>query len=361
MIDVKIYSIIILVLSIIIILIGYGMIPLFRPPPQTVSDKLPTLIFFILIALIFAVAFVLIFTLVTPDVFINKTTKTPIVYTNPTLNLSRLQQSQTQTLQSQTTGRGSLPGIIPPGPTFDTRPQAPNFGGSTFFTSYYQFDPNDRTLKKLAIDKITDGTPISDYFHRNDESIFTLTDGTIVSILGDNIEKIRSSPPIQKIRILGNQYIGFSNGKLYLSSDLKNWREDTTKPSNIIDFDVPVNQNYILYIRTPKENILYDTKSNQVITTEPAEPKRFGSSVNSYVKYTPDAIIHNRDNQQTSYKGYIIGDVDNRDRLYIFPVKLNDDYTVKDIFTADNNVILKVDSFIQPQDQINVSNDVISR
>lgn len=353
MIDVKIYSIIILVLSIIIILVGYGMIPLFRPPPQTVTDKLPTLIFLIVITVVFALAFVLIFTLVTPDVFIQKktTTRTPTTYASQMTNLQ----------QTKTNGRGSLPGIIPPGPTFDTRPQAPNFGGSTFFTSYYQFDPTNRTLKKLSIDNITDGTPISDYFHRNDESIFTLTDGTIVSILGDDVQKIRSSPPIQKIRILGNQYIGFSNGKLYLSSDLKNWREDTSKPSNIIDFDVPVNQNHILYIRTPKENILYDSKTNQVISTESPEPKRFGSSVNSYVKYTPDAIIHNRDNQQTSYKGYIIGDVDNRDRLYIFPVKLNDDYTVKEIFTADNNVILKVDSFIQPQDQINVSNEVVTR
>lgn len=353
MIDVKVYSIIILVLSIIIILIGYGMIPLFRPPPQTVTDKLPTLIFLIVIAVVFALAFVLIFTLVTPDVFIQKksTTKTPTTYASQTNNLA----------QTQTSGRATLPGIIPLGPTFDTRPQTPNFGGSTFFTSYYQFDPTNRTLKKLSIDNITDGTPISDYFHRNDESIFTLTDGTIVSILGDDIQKIRSSPPIQKIRILGNQYIGFSNGKLYLSSDLKNWREDTSKPSNIIDFDVPVNQNHILYIRTPKENILYDSKTNQVISTEAPEPKRFGSSVNSYVKYTPDAIIHTRDNQQTSYKGYIIGDVDNRDRLYIFPVKLNDDYTVKEIFTADNNVILKVDSFIQPRDQINVSNEVVTR
>jgi hypothetical protein len=353
MIDVKVYSIIILVLSIIIILVGYGMIPLFRPPPQTITDKLPTLIFLIVIAIIFAIAFVLIFTLVTPDVFIGKkTTKTPISYASQIPNLSQT--------QNNIVGRGSLPGIIPPGPTFDTKLQPPNFGGSTFFTTYYQFDPNDRTLKRLAIDNITDGTPISDYFHRNDESIFVLTDGTIVSIIGDEIQKIRSSPPIQKIRILDNQYIGFSNGKLYLSSDLKNWREDKSKPSNIIDFDVPVNQNNVLYIRTPKENILYDSKTNQVISTEGPEPKRFGSSLDSYVKYTQDAIIHNRGNKQTSYNGYIIGDVDNRDRLYIFPVKLNDDYTVKEIFTADNNVILKVDSFIQPQDRINVSNQVFT-
>jgi len=254
-----------------------------------------------------------------------------------------------------------LPGIIPPGPTFDKKTQPPNFGGSTFFTSYYQFDPMNRTLKKLSTDKITPGTPISDYFHRNDESIFTLTDGTIVSILGDNVETIKSSPPITKVRILGNQYIGFSNGKLYLSSDLKNWKEYPMSPSDVVDFDVPVNQNNILYIRTPKENIIYDDKTMKIISKEAPEPKRFGSNLNSYVKYTPDSIIHYRNNQQTSYQGYVIGDVDNQDRLYIFPVKLNDDYTVNEIFTADNNVILKVDSFNKPADQINVSNDVITR
>lgn len=354
MIDVKVYSIIILILSIIIILVGYGMIPLFRPPPQTITDKLPTLIFLIVITLIFTLAFVLIFTLVTPEVFITKkSTKMPTTYAS--------ELSRPQNMTVVTNGRGSLPGIIPPGPTFDNNTPSTNFGGSTFFTTYYQFDPNERSLKKLMIDNITDGTPISDYFHRNDESIFTLTDGTIVSILGDDIQKIRSSPPIQKIRILGNQYIGFSNGKLYLSSDLKNWREDTSKPSNIVDFDVPVNQNNILHFRTPKEGVLYDTKTNQVLSTEGPEPKRFGSSVNSYVKYTQDAIIHNRNNQQNSYSGYIIGDVDNNDRLYIFPVKLNDDYTVKEIYTADNNVILKVDSFTKPQDRIDVSSQVVTR
>lgn len=358
MIDVKVYSIIILILSIIIILVGYGMIPLFRPPPQTITDKLPTLIFLIIITLIFALAFVLIFTLVTPEVFITKkSTMRPTTYASESINLSRPQSMGGQSMAN----RGTLPGIIPPGPTFDNNTSSTNFGGSTFFTTYYQFDPNERSLKKLSIDNITDGTPISDYFHRNDESIFVLTDGTIVSILGDDVQKIRSSPPIQKIRILGNQYIGFSNGKLYLSSDLKNWTQDTSKPSNIVDFDVPVNQNNILYFRTPKESVLYDTKTNQVLSTEGPEPKRFGSSVNSYVKYTQDSIIHNRNNQQNSYSGYIIGDVDNKDRLYIFPVKLNDDYTVKEIYTADNNVILKVDSFTKPQDRIDVSSEVVTR
>jgi hypothetical protein len=331
------------------------MIPLFRPPIQTVSDRLPTLIFFIVIALVFAIAFVLIFTLVTPDVFIKKSSSSSNRI--PT-NFSEIAAPLMPNMNNKAQG---LPGIIPPGPTFDTKKPPPNFGGTTFYQSYYQFDPATRTLNKLSTDKITTGTPISDYFHRNDESIFTLTDGTIVSILGDNIETIKSNPPITKIRILGNQYIGLSNGKLYLSSDLKNWKEHPMSPSDVVDFDVPVNQNNILYIRTTKENIFYDEKNMKIISKEAPEPKRFGSTLNSYVKYTPDAIVHYRNNQQTSYQGYLIGDVDNQDRLYIFPVKLNDDYTVNEIFTADNNVILKVDSFNKPVDQINVSNDVITK
>lgn len=347
MIDVKVYSIIILVFLIIIMLIGIGTIPLFRPKTQTVNDSIQTLILLIVVGLVLAIGFILIITLVGPETFASLQ-PTPIRTQIPNIPFS-----------STTSG---LPGIIPPGPTFDqTASQIPNFGSSTFFTSYYQFDPRNRTLKKLSLDKITDGTPITDYYHRNDESIFVLLDGTIVSILGDDIERIKSSPPMQKIRVAGNQYVGFSNGKLYVSSDLKNWKEYPFSPTNVIDFDVPVGQNNIIYIRTQKENILWDALNNKVISTEAPEPKRFGSTVNSYVKYLQDGIVHTRGSEQQTYKGYIIGDVDNNDRLYIFPVKLNDDYTVKDIFTADNNVILKIDSFIKPSDSINVSSEVITK
>ena len=280
-------------------------------------------------------------------------------------NIQNVISSKVQQTISGSTVSGNRPvppGIIPPGPVFNTQPnQTPNFGGTTFLTSYYQYEPQSRTLKKLSLDNITGGQPVSDYFHKNDESIFVMTDGTIVSILGDKIEKIKSSPQIEKIRVLGNQYIGLSNGKLYLSSDLKNWKDYSPISGVIVDFDVPVAQNQILYVRTQKENILFDSQNNQVIQTESPEPKRFGSNVNSFVKYTQEGIVHNRGNEKMSYNGYVIGDVDNKDRLYIFPVRLNDNYTVKEIYTADNNVIVKVESFVTPSDTLNVDSNVITK
>jgi hypothetical protein len=357
MIDAKTYSIIILVLLLIILSVAFGTIPFFRPKLKSINDTLPTLVLLIIVMVVFSIIMILIVSLVKPDTFF--TSKSYGSIQVPTIQnvqpVPPLQQSVGST-------KPPLPGIIPPGPVFDqTKSQIPNFGSSTFFTSYYQFNPRDRTLKKLDIDKITDGTPIIDYYHKNDESIFVLLDGTIVSILGENIDKIKSTPPIQKIRVSGNQYVGFSNGKLYVSSDLKNWKEYPFSPMNVIDFDVPVSQNDIIYIRTQKENILWDTKNNKVISSESPDPKRFGSNLNSYVKYLQDGIIHVRGNEQQQYNGYIIGDVDNNDRLYIFPVKINDQYTIKDIFTADNNVILKIDSFVKPSDTINVSNDMITK
>jgi hypothetical protein len=295
---------------------------------------------------------------VNPESFV-KTTKNNTLQPVQTILNSAIQSSTGPSIPSSST---MLPGIIPPGPTFTTSmTQMPNFGGSTLFTSYYQLNPSDRSLKRLSLDNITGGVNISDYFHRNDESIFVLDDGTIISILGDDIQKYKSSPAIRKIRVSGNKFIGFSNGKLYTSSDLKNWTEYSNLPRDIIDFDVPVNQNNIIYIRTPKENILFDSKTNQTISTENPDPKRFGSVLTSFVKYNPDGITHNRGGEQMTYKGYLIGDVDNQDRLYIFPVKLNDNYTIKEIYTADSNVILKVDSFVKPSDSISVTNDVITR
>jgi hypothetical protein len=298
---------------------------------------------------LFSLALLLISTLVKGNVF---TPKTKIISNQNIASNTMIQQSNTSS---------ALPGIIPPGPVFPEMASKPNFGGTTFFTSYYQYDTKDKSLKKLSLDKITGGVNVSDYFHRNDETIFVLDDGTIVSILGDDIQRYKTSPSIQKIRISGNQYVGFSNGKLYLSSDLKNWTENQGTPKDIVDFDVPVGQTNILYIRTPKENIIYDVKANKVLSTESPDPKRFGSNLNSYVKYTQDGIVHNRGSQQNSYQGYLIGDVDNKDNLYIFPVKLDESSMIREMYTADDNVILKIDTFKTPSDKINVANQVITK
>lgn len=359
MIDVRVFSITIIIIVLLVTIIGYGLLPLFRYKKQTNDDSKLMFGFLIAITILFSLAFVIILSTVKPESFVKDTKKDTPQPVQTILN-SAIQTSTTQ--PSSTVSSNMPPGIIPPGPTFTTpTTQTPNFGGSTFFTSYYQFNPNDRSLKKLSLDNITGGTNISDYFHRNDESIFVLDDGTIISILGDDIQKYKSSPSMRKIRVSGNRYIGISNGKLYTSSDLKNWAEYSNLPRDIIDFDVPVNQNNIIYIRTPNENILFDSKTNQTISTESPDPKRFGSVLTSFVKYNPDGITHNRGADQMTYKGYIIGDVDNQDRLYIFPVKLNDNYTIKEIYTADSNVILKIDSFVKPADTISVTNDVITR
>ena len=359
MIDVRVYSIIILVICVIVLIVGYALIALFRPPPQVVNDTLGLLIYFIVLIVIFGLILILITTLVKPSTFIKSSS-------NALPQRQSMIPSQPmipgQMSNNQTMSNADLKALIPPGPIFNqnqSSSKAPNFGGSTFITSYYQYDPNDKTLNKIYLDKITEGQILSDYFHRNDETIFTLDDGHIISVFGNDVQRIMSSPPIKKVRVLNGKYIGLSDGKLYTSSDLKTWTQDTTKPQDIVDFDVPATQTSILYLRTPNENKIIDTKTNNVLVTEKPEPKRFGSNINSYVKYTEDGVMYVNGNQQMFYKGYNIGDVDNTDRLYVVPAKLKDGYRVIDAFTADNNAIFKVESFGRSPDKINVGNEFI--
>ena len=354
MVAVQIFSISIFVFLLLVIIVSFGMIPIFRLKTQSIFDSKTLFIFLIVLAILFSLAFIIIFLSVKPENFIRPARRLPDFITIPTVPPRNI---------PTTPPRGiNAPGPIPEPPTFPPTTQPPNYGGRTQFTSYYQYNPRDRTLNKLSLERITGGKNIIDYFHRNDESIFVLDDGTVVSILGDDIQTYRTSPPIQKIRVLGNQYVGLSNGKLYLSSDLRNWTEDRTKPSNIIEFDVPAAQTNILYIRSVDGNFLYDINTNQIVSREtPGEPKRYGSVLDSYVKYVSDGIVHNRGTQETKYTGFIIGDVDNKDTLYIFPVKISDEYSINEIYTADDNVILKVFSFENPPDRIPIPNETVIR
>jgi hypothetical protein len=231
--------------------------------------------------------------------------------------------------------------------------------------SYYQYDPSTKTLKRLSLENVTQGKELVDYFHKNDESLFVLDDGTIVSIVGDNITRYPSTG-IQKIRITNNRYVGLSNGKLYVSKDLTNWQHDTSKPSNVIDFDIPTKQNNILHLQTPTENLLLDVNTNGILSREPATQKKYGTTTQSFVKFSNGGAFHN---DQTYYKDVDLANIDDYDNLYIVPNKntrtpssaRQDNYQIQDILTSDNQSIAKIRSNNILPDKIYVGEDIIYR
>ena len=221
---------------------------------------------------------------------------------------------------------------------------------------YYQFLPKEKIMKKLNLENLTEGKQIVDYFHRNDESIFLLSDGTAISIIGDQVSKEKTVPPIQKIRVLGNQYIGLSGGKLFVSKNLKDWTLDSTKPNNVIDFDVPTGQNNFLFVQTPSDNLILDVKkNNQIVTRDKSETTKFGSSVDKFVRIDNQGVWINGKNLVKNYK---IADIDQKDHVYIVPSQTSE-FTVKNIMTADDYAILELDGKNVLADRIFVGDQII--
>jgi hypothetical protein len=221
---------------------------------------------------------------------------------------------------------------------------------------YYQFLPKEKIMKKLNLDNLTAGKKIIDYFHRNDESIFVLSDGTVISIIGDKITTEKSVPPIEKIRVLGKNYIGLSNGKLFISRDLKDWTLDSTKPSNVIDFDVPTKQSNYLFVQTPTDNLILDTtKNNRIVSREKSDTLKFGSTLDKYVKIDNQGVWING---KTLLKNYKIADIDQNDHVYAVPSETRE-FTATNIMTADDYALMELQSDPNLSERIFVGDQII--
>lgn len=356
MLDVRIYSLLIFILFMIVLGVGYGLIVFLQPKSDSNPYKL-----FIYYCILTGILF---FTLILVGIFVrSKTFYKPVQM--------RLSSAITQILQNPQT-QGNLRGVVqnmlqglappsvvtvPPGATVPpTVPSTPPLNSPPIVsptpsgpsevpptTSYYAFNPNTNSLDLINLDTVTLGKQILDTYHRNDESIFVLDDG-IVTILGDEISRYPGSIPIKKIRISKNEYIALANGKIYKSKDLANWTQDTTKPSNILDMDVPFNQDNLLFIQTPTENLIFDNQTNQVLLKEPSETRKYGSNTNNFLRKTNDGIYVVRDGMQSLYKGYPFGDVSNQNRFLVVPSQLKDGYKVIDSMNLDDKLLVKVET-----------------
>lgn len=214
--------------------------------------------------------------------------------------------------------------------------------GNTFFSgpvspiTYYSYNPDKQTLTRLNLGKTLDNKPLSDYFHKNDETIFVANDGTIVSILGNMTRKFQTLPGTKKIRILNNQYVALANGRIYTSKDLQSWKLDSSKPNNILDIDVPADQSNLLHIQTPKENLIIDANQNKVLSTSKSETKKYGSNYKQFVRFADNGIhIHDKNFE----KGYLHADIDHYNRVYLVPKSVSG-YSVKDLYTSDQLALI---------------------
>jgi hypothetical protein len=208
---------------------------------------------------------------------------------------------------------------------------------------YYIVNPETRSLSKINLQKTIGNQKLIDYFHKNDETIFVLADGTIVSIIGSNVNKFSSLPNVKKIRILNNQYVGLANGKIYLSKDLKTWTLDNSRPNgSIVDIDVPSNQNNILFVQTPNDSILYNVSNqNAILSRGPSEKRKYGSTVDYFIKLDNNGITSNLLDSKKTFKGYTLGEIDHEDHIYIVPDRVGN-MKVQDLFSSDNQAIVSL-------------------
>lgn len=223
---------------------------------------------------------------------------------------------------------------------------SPNF-------SYYSYNPSSKTLNKLNLSKTIGNGQLSDYFHKNDESLFVLNDGTIYSIIGNSTRKFNTLPKAKKIRIANNQYVALADGKIYTSNNLKNWTLDSTKPMNILDIDVPAQQNNFLHITTPKENLIIDVQQNKVLSSSKPDTKKYGSNVNNFVRFADSGVyLHDKYFQ----KGYSFADIDHYNRIYLVPDNVAG-YKVNNLHTSDQLAIVELNTKNGP-DKINVADQI---
>lgn len=219
--------------------------------------------------------------------------------------------------------------------------------------TYYSYSPNSKTLTKLNLSKTIGNGQLADYFHKNDESLFVLKDGTIVSILGNSTRKFNTLPNAQKIRIVNNQYVALANGKLYTSKNLKDWTLDGSKPIDIVDIDVPAQQSNYLHIQTPKENLVVDVLQNKVVSSSKPETKKYGSSVNHFVRLADSGVyLHDKYFQ----KGYDFADIDHYNQIYLVPKNVSG-YEVNDLHSSDKLAIVGLKTNNGPN-KINVADQI---
>ena len=150
------------------------------------------------------------------------------------------------------------------------------------------------------------------------------------------MRKLNTLPNVQKIRIVNNQYVGLANGKIYTSKNLKEWMMDSSKPFDIVDIDVPASQNNLLHIQTPRENLTVDFLQNKVLSSSASEPKKYGSSIQHFVRLGNGGVyLHDKYFQQ----GYPFADIDHMNQIYLVPNTVSG-YQVNDLHTSDKFAIV---------------------
>ena len=359
MIDVRLYSFLILILFIVVLGVGYGMIVFLQPKIDGVSS--PNKLFFYYLIL----TGILFFVLLTVGIFV----RSKAFYKPVPIKLSNAITKILENPQTQNNLRGVIEGsIVPPSspapsptpslPMMPPPPVSSNSSEKPPTTSYYGYNPNTKSLDLINLDNLTLGKQILDTYHRNDESIFVLYDG-IISVLGDEINRYTQGLPIKKVRISNNEYIGLANGKIYKSKDLANWVLDSSKPTNILDIDVPFQQDQILFIQTPSENLIVDNKTNQILAKEASESRKYGSNLNNYLRRTNDGIYIVQDGMQSLYKGYSFGDVSNQNRFLIVPNNLKDGYKVVDSMNLDDKLLVKIETLTDKPDNKIMVKDLV--
>lgn len=220
-------------------------------------------------------------------------------------------------------------------------------------TTYYSYDPKKRTLSKLNLSETVFNKPLSDYFHKNDESLFVLKDGSIVSIIGNMTRKINSLPKTQKIRIVNGKYVALADGKIYYSTNLKNWTLDATKPKDVIDIDVPSQQTNLIHIQTPAENLIVDDSQNKILSSSKSETKKYGSHVKNFVRFSDSGVYLN---DKLFQQGYQFAGIDHNNQIYLVPKNISG-FDVSELHTSDNNAIVGLNTPNGPS-KINIGDQI---
>ena len=356
MIDVRLYSFLILSVFMTLLLLGYVLIFVLRPKTESVSSPLRVFVYFLILSFFLGLflAFILIFV------------RSKIFYKPVQMRLSRMFDMENKNNLTPAVPPVPVPNSpsVPSSPFAPSSPLAPPSPPMSMAsekpptTSYYAYNPSTQTLEWIDLDKVTLGKQILDTFHRNDESIFVLDDG-IITILGDEINRYTQGLPIKKVRVLKNEYVGLANGKIYKSKDLANWVVDSSKPTNILDMDVPFNQDQILFIQTPNENLWIDANTNQVVNKESSEVRKYGSDLNNFLRKTNDGVYIVKDGMQSLFRGYGFGDVSNQNRFLVVPNQIKEGYKVIDSMNLDDKLLVKVETLTDKPERMIQTRDLI--
>jgi hypothetical protein len=126
-----------------------------------------------------------------------------------------------------------------------------------------------------------------------------------------------------------------------------------------LDMDVPFNQDQILFIQTPNENLWIDANTNQVVNKESSEVRKYGSDLNNFLRKTNDGVYIVKDGMQSLFRGYGFGDVSNQNRFLVVPNQIKEGYKVIDSMNLDDKLLVKVETLTDKPERMIQTRDLI--